>query len=489
MLIEMNKEETKQVAEYIDKLLKKDSRILCLAPEKTNLLSELQRMGYSNLYGISNRPNVYDLPRYNKIRYFYCNSLSTHLPPRFFDCIIAPGTVLHEQVGYLSEILKDDSFLICNEHDGIYSKSLTKKDRIINNFYCFQKTIRKESFEIPEISILTYSNKRGGISEYTGLLYSRLSEKFDATIYENPEEIKSNLVIIEYANGLEKAKRLIKDARELVLRQKRVIVEVHDSLSLFNREQVEWLEQNCSILVRSNESASYNNLIRYFIMPHISYTNVPVLQAYNLKEIQIGSFGFSNKYKRHDLIIETAKKLKVPVKLLISINEEIGKERSIRSLAGLEKLIGKRLKEGETYHLNDATIKIGFFSLDEIRKDMESCSHILFAHKTSRPYSSGTMTLAKRFMRPVVSTNSIQAKMAQVIRVDYFIRSREVKDNLISLGSSLLRRQNFLSQAGEIWNSLTGNGISNEFLSNCISETIRDDDGFDYLLNVLLYAV
>lgn len=477
-------DELSQLIEFIASNFKEDSRILILLPEGLSLVEKLFEIGFTRLYALSSSKDVYNMPYNYRIRYLYCNSDATHFPPKFFDCCIALGNISSRKVGYLIEILKNNGTLICSER---YSDLLHQRgESVINSIRAYSFSSRHNTYpEVKDIELLSYSSGRGGISEYTHLLRSRLATKYRTEVIGSVEESRSDTVIIEYARGLA-LKNITRDVEYLVSKGKRVFVEVHDSLKGLGKDKVEWLEQRCTLLYRSNESGEYDGVHRYYIMPHISYTNVEPLEKYSDTELYLGTFGFAGRYKRFDLLARVAKKLKLPIKMMISINKEVESRNYLQSITSLEKILGKSLGENSEVEKDGVYVRTGFFELEDIRKEMGECSHILFAHRSNTYYHSGTMTLAKRFNRPVIACDSFQSRQAQCVRVDSFIKLIDFRDELLALGSSLLRnRKESFGILKYMYKVLFGKEIDKEFLNEHISTLSMDDDGFYYLLSAL----
>jgi hypothetical protein len=478
--------EEDEIASFVESNFSKQSRILVVLPEGKEILNTLFNNGFSCLYGISTDKNVYDMPNYNRIRYVYVPSLSTHFPPGFFDCCIVLKHTSRREIGYLREIVKDEGLILAKHETIDEVKQNDNAVRISERIGALMVSKYKErQSEVKSISLLCYSQGRGGIAEYTELLQRRLSGIAETDVINSVEEAQAETVIIEYARGLPLSARIVDDVEKLVSRGKHVIVEVHDSLSNLGKEKIEWLEQRCTLLYRSNESAMYDGVYRYYIMPHISYTNIEPLEPYESMELEMGTFGFANKYKRFDLLIKTARKIGVPLRMLISINEEAGKENSMRSISSLEKSIGAKLDRGMEVKKDGISIKVGYFTVEEIKNEMKYCSHIVFAHRSSSFYHSGTMTMAKRFTRPIIANDSFQSRQAQCIRVSSYILSSELKDSLLALGSSILKRRMIGYTLSQLFRTISGKSISTFLLMNTIREQIMDDDGFNYLVSVL----
>lgn len=147
-------------------------------------------------------------------------------------------------------------------------------------------------------------------------------------------------------------------------------------------------------------------------MPHIAYPKANMEINTNI-ELKLGSFGFVFKFKNFHKICKLAKKLNIPLILLLSIPE--------RKSTGGDKLERERAlklanKIKKKYQSGTIKIEIGFFDDKYIAKELSNCSHIIFAQKSANQ-TSGSMRFAIALNKPVIALDSYQAREAQVYRV------------------------------------------------------------------------
>jgi hypothetical protein len=94
--------------------------------------------------------------------------------------------------------------------------------------------------------------------------------------------------------------------------------------------------------------------------------------------------------------------------------------------------------------------------------------------------------MAKRFARPIVATDSFQAKQAQVLRVKSFSKPAALEYSAKSFAAAL---RNGRFEAARAVSDVTGiiskESISRDYLLLHYSDLSRDEDGFDYLEAIL----
>lgn len=457
-----------------------------------NILQPLHEMGYSKLYGTSARQKVYDMPHYTSIRYLYSGSSRTHFPPFFFDCCVALGPRTQVNLGEVSEILKQDGLLVIPpsremEVRGAARFGLEKTYSVGAALDCYRKTRGDKPRREKAVSILVYAKGAGGIAEYARLLARRFAETgASAEIVESPQEVSSETALVEYANGLARGRDLLNDVKGLTAQGKRVLVEVHDTLERFPQKERTWLQGVALLLYRANESAERDGVTRYFLAPHTSYTPVPLLPPETKAGVTLGSFGFAARYKRTHLLVRLARRLNVPLRLMVSLNEETGVEKSLEATRQLAVELGTAITGPGTYRSGDLEVRVGFFAMSEISEEMAGCSHIIFAHTSSNLPHSGVMTLAKRFSRPIVALESFQARQAQVVRTQSFFKLQALQDASRSFAAQLLHRKPEVRRfLGAVARIASEQSLSKEFLVTHSAELSRDEDGFEYIDAVL----
>ncbi len=258
------------------------------------------------------------------------------------------------------------------------------------------------------------------------------------------------------------------------------------------------------MLYRANEVAEADHVSSYTLFPHLSYLNVPELPKRNVP-CRLGSFGFASRGKRHEELILAARRLRIPLTLLLSINTEVGEkvaEDMGQYAASLQRRSGR-----------DVELVCGFFSYEEIEQRLADCSHLIFTTEGALS-NSGSMQLAKRLKKPILSLESFQAQQAQVhqfgslisgsaavgmqlifisSRLKYVIEERpEIAGRLLK---SLLRSKTRggairfgMRTLRDLFRVASSNRepITREFVETH-TELSRDEDGLQYLYNVLHY--
>ncbi len=517
------------VASLLQKLgIQKDTRILDLGGFNDTCLWTLHLSGYSKLYDISPIHAIYNQPYYTKIRYLFGHEEKTHFPKSFFDIVLClnransagesepkfyeasrilrPNGLLIissdiEQINKLIESANKHSFQLLSEEvrsanpgDSQVSQKENMSYSNTSVLLCFKK-LGEDSAKLPsQISILSYSDEKGGISEYVEVLSGRLKSEWqmDVQIARDSKEVLFDTVIVEYSRGLGRAERLIHDVDYLRSQNKTVIIENHDTISKLTVGERIRLQNEATLTYKANEIGERDKIEKYYLYPHISYMNVPLQPYENRDKICLGTFGFAFNYKNLDEIAWLAKKLKVKAKLLISINQEVGREEGqevIRKLKRIKWLhVFQREESSRIAAENGIIAKIGFFTLQEVVEELKGCSHIVFAHG-SGPSNSGVMTFAKRLSRPIVATDSFQARQAQVIRVGVFSKFLVFQKKIKSLMVGLTRgqRPNFVEFIRETYNLVADRTtrISLLFLKEHSEELARDEDGLPYLVAIL----
>jgi hypothetical protein len=287
-----------------------------------------------------------------------------------------------------------------------------------------------------KLSILSYSNGNGGISEYTNVLVERLKREYDitASVYHSSSSIPQDgsTVLIEYAWNLASGDQLLRDVSSLCYTEpsmpapkRAIFVEVHDRIK---GNQAREIQNFATLIYRSDDIAKKNNATNYLVVPHISYLNVPKLEPYEGSEVKIGWFGLPGKKKRMLEIAKFATKLSLRAKFLVSTStEETPANREICH----SYLVN--LQEYAKTHPNIEVLDVGFIPLSSIMDQMKDCSHIVFAHRNTEG-SSGSMYLAKRMNRPIISTDTVQARLAGIYTTSIIARKFAFVDGLKVLG-------------------------------------------------------
>ncbi|HVH16174.1 MAG TPA: hypothetical protein VNA15_10725, partial [Candidatus Angelobacter sp.] len=293
--------------------------------------------------------------------------------------------------------------------------------------------------------------------------------------------------------------------------RKEVYTEYHDCI-LNSSDFRHYVANNSVLIYRANEVAQYDGIDDYLIAPITSYDlNVDDKAP---KEICLGTFGFGYRSKRIEEVIRLARKLNLKAKIVTSVNTESLKDQTETEITRLRKLSTERIEviSGVTMDGGD-----GEKTIIEV---LSECSHFIFAHMNSLG-ASGTMTFVKCFHRPIVALDSFQAVQAQVIRVPMlasraspvgyqtlefvmglFVRRRSIRSLLLRIlklvhAKPVTREylNHFARQPKiglrtflrEISRVMRARPVTRQYLDDLAQRQItsRDDDGFDYLLNIL----
>jgi hypothetical protein len=167
-----------------------------------------------------------------------------------------------------------------------------------------------------------------------------------------------------------------------------------------------------TLLIRDYEMAEYLGFKNYVLMPHIAY---PYYDYKHIKPsgICIGAFGFAAESKNFDKVCELAKRLNIKAKLLLSIPGGPGSKH--------HNDIARKLSE--EYQSDKISIKIGYFSNEDILHELSECTHIVSAQDDVRGSGSGTsgsLRFPVQLGIPIISTDNYQAREAQSYRVKSF---------------------------------------------------------------------
>jgi len=486
----------------------KNSMIINLGAYNDASLWVLAKLGYTKLYGLDLRDDIYDMPFYTKIKYLTGDMYNTHFPNNMFDVSISLSAIEHGLMNFgkffeeLRRIMKNNGILLISTDynetkintEGIKAFGLSwtifdKTDikKLIKTaneygFYLLSNTnipkqegtphfwnnrkyttillgfkLKKENSEpnLPRhINMLcSVIGTHNGIYDYSLYLKKRLIKEYGirATIYNKMEKIKNNDIVIYQYEGSLPLPNLNK-----LTKNNKVIIEMHSIPYIFNpsfylkriksastfmlkgqylfellkrsiihifhiifdknliekgKSDIKTLNNYPSdrviILARSNYLAEKVNLKNYFLAPHIAYPKIGKMIKKD-QRLCLGSFGFAYKFKRFDKICKLARKLNIPLTLLLTIpdNSEEDKQKCLK--------LAQEIKD--KYESNLTKIKIGYFGYNYIYAELSRCSHIIFAQKNANQ-TSGTMRFGIALGKPVIAIDSYQAKEAQVYRV------------------------------------------------------------------------
>jgi SAM-dependent methyltransferase len=421
-------------------------------------LSRLAELDYRHLYGIGPNAAIYDMPYYTKIKYLVADPSNTHFPESFFDCVYVshPSAGLTE--AFLREsarILNDDGILIITTQtnsqiagpDLTLARKLGFKEthhQLASSEPCLlqammRSTPRKKR-KLDSVNLVCPTlGRHEGIAEYTLHLKKRFEQAgihanafttwktnhndYPTIIEYEPrlqQEIPEESFIIEahrlpsrYSISVElrnSVKRVLTNPGELFQFLRLIILDVPHLIGVIgqigSKRGLGILEGNM-LLVRSNELAESSGVARYVLMPHIAYESSELSPRQNGR-IHLGSFGFATKAKNFDKICSLAKKLGFQLTLMLSINGF--NERTERETQTLAEQLRCR------YGSEQIKIHVGFFSDEEIRKELGKCTHLISAQDDSLG-TSGSLRYMISIGKPVISLDNMQAREAQVYRV------------------------------------------------------------------------
>ena len=439
---------------------KQDRYILSPQAFRDPNLPRLAELGYLHLYGIGAHTDICNMPYYTKIKYLVADPAETHFPEGFFDYVYlahSPVECTEVLLREFARILSDNGTLIIitdSDPQGINRSLLTLATKL-----GFKETYQKvEELHSCSLHALkrTNSNVRRlnpsvnlvcptlgleeGLAEYTLHLKTRLEQAgIRVNLYRTWRTIQNKSpTIIEYEPRLHQEipdEGFIIEAHRLPARHS-ILIELHnvvkrvlakpselfqllrlitldlghliEVMSDVSRKQALHAFQMNLLLVRSNELARLSGVRRYVIMPHIAYRSTEPQTSHPKEQIHLGSFGFASKAKNFDKICDQAKKLKIPLTLMLSINRL--NERTEREGRTLAKQLQSR------YASEQIRIQVGFFSEKELRTELTKCTHLISAQDDSLG-TSGSLRYMISTGRPVISVDNMQAREAQVYRV------------------------------------------------------------------------
>lgn len=463
--------------------IKKDSRIVQLGVYKNNMLFELYSEGYTMLYGIDRDKRVYNLPLNTKIRYIYGDTENTHMPNSFFDAVILQDKFAKSKkiIDEAKRILKNGGFLISNAIPTKIDSKVAKK--------------------IPKnVAILSYTKNFGGIYEYTALLAERLQTEYGVKIQiaYKASAIKSRNVILECAQGVVQAERVLKDVEQLIASGHKIYTDIHDvTFRKFSRAERKRLEETTTLLYRANELANVDGSKNYRLFPLIAYKSnglkVPKSNV-NKNKILLGSFGFASGGKRIYELMNLADKLNVNLKLLFTANEEPDptnpdefRDEVLRRAAQSKNII---VKFGT---FTDKNKKRHFDQKKELIDELSECTHFIFSMKDNLA-PSASMQFVKMFNKPIICLNIFQAKQMQVIRFKCFSSRLSAFAGFLDFavmqtGSSILKGANvdwgsMIRETVSYFTPDQNGKLTLEFLKSC-NEITREEDGIKYLVEII----
>lgn len=502
----------------------KTEKIAFFSIEKDHqLMNSLLECGFNKLYLYSNRKEIFDQEMSCDIKCSIVNLQNTHLPSSMFKLlffyhkdlekynfglnreilsemsriIINRGfLVIHTSRKEPQRLCKDDNQLSdCVSPDFSYVKSVEDEDnawrklRVENgmyyHFYKLYKNPARNKINKVHIVAPTFGMNEGQ-SEYAKALYKKFTsagiEVEVVKTYDENWRTSPDPVIFEYEAHLgisvPNSDSIIMDVHYYSADDSRIgnkkFVLLKESIETINSKRIgtlrkllvytgmylrepkgEYLYFKNGIInafrrvvskkIKKLKSEAFNT---YFVVPHIDWgyncqglIENKIDKIYDSSQLCLGTFGFATPPKRIELICRIAKKLKIKAKILLSIVETDEKAKIVST-----KYVEQLIKE---YKDDLVDIRVGFFEPCEIIRELSACSHIVFC-QTPDGQTSGSMRLAALAKRPVIALDSLQSRDAQA---------------------------HIVRKISEI--------TKNYLLSH--NRPILVDDGFDYLINFLLF--
>ena len=386
-----------------------------------SLLPKLAQRGCRNLYGFGKEESIYNKPDYTKIKYEVNDKRNCHFPDNFFDIIVdgsgeKAGDLIHEYY----RLLPDNGIMI-----------LKRKGRW--KAYTISKT---PGFKLPKELNIVVSTKGipEGIRYTTDIMKKRLEDYgIKVNLCKNMKEARRGIpTILEWMPYMP----LPKD--------RKVIVEAHDLPTLNNigfsfyrifsdirywiyapiylTKFINFQKRNMEakrlmpehlFMVRTYELAEKAGLKDYYIMPHClpeSQETIEKIQAREQrarKPLCLGAYGFTAWYKNFEATCKIAKRLNIKLILLLSVN--------YNNKLAVRETLGNSRKLIEEYAGGNMDIRVGEWTNEQIRKELEPATHII-STQVSVDNISSSMRFAYSLGKPIISLDNYQAKEAQVIR-------------------------------------------------------------------------
>ncbi len=392
------------------------------------------KSGHSHVYCLTDEPNP---PKPTQIKY-YPYSLNTHFPDNMFDLIINKGIGENlEEVGkFLLEcnrIGKNDAEIIAPlsenfEWPKIKGKQEPRKLQKVN-IVCNSLGVREgtseyaislaQRFEGEGVTVnlvrrLAYIDKKfPTIFEYDPGIIKELPEDPN-TIIEAHVTAHPNLLFEEIAYRAKLAletkspRFMFKEAIRLLKLATQHSELIRNAMRRSDPKANEKL-QKCRLLMRNPYIAEKSAIGNYTLMPLIAYPKLNFERKKKSKGIRLGSMGYALESKNFDRICDLAIHLKVPLTLMISINEVTPKMKE------MQEQYAKEIYEKYSKHPS-ITIYIGYFAPEEILHELSDCTHLIYSQNEARG-ASYSMRFGMQLGIPVISHNVFQARDAQAYTV------------------------------------------------------------------------
>lgn len=494
-------------------------RIMLIGEQLINTCLCLDENGFQNLYLMNNKRDIYNNRRYTKIRYIYNGDSKLHFPHHFFKTII---TMNSENLDTLKQFV-DKGGIILETRKTSFEENLNsqnymkdKNDELESTFKkrtlsesLFYKVTYVSDFQpptksLPPVDILCYSSQADGIFIHSTVLRDRLKIEcgVDSKLVQSSARSYAPVVILEYHPSLSMTHPVAEDVSELLSQGRKVVLENHGTLGEIRKKIAAISNSNLTVTYRSAEIAEIDGTSDYKLVPLVSYRNISLVKSKNVGNIKVGTFGFAGKQKGITDIISLCLKLEIPATVLlgmdpsnqiskVAVKKVVDKYKRNRRIKIVEE--GKIIKESKNGLIQ---ILVGNHSDAEIAEQMLNCSHIAFAHRT-RMEQSGTINYAKRLCKPIFALDSFQSRIGQVFRFSKFTNLtpfRLIFENVVEEGLSVFRGKNELSKsllhisrvfASQLKALLKHDSPNINSFMTMSSEDIRDEDGLNYIIEIL----
>lgn len=505
------------------------SKVVFLGSNRIDLMMLYGEVKYEHLYLIDEKLDVYDGDLITRIRGVYGDPSNTHFPDSFFDAVILTDNrngsidrdLLDEAVRILAPsallliILPDMSVLwgdklsrlsSAEEQEGnngglkslMEYKGIADKYKIGSIRYSDDTNAKEKCTFVPikiykeqnppsirsKISILYNSgSKSGGIYKHCEILHQRLKAEYgiDAPVYTEPSNISGNTVIIEYNRGGNSLSTLLKNISELKKNGNNVIVECHSILGSSDK-RLKFIQENSTILYRSNESAIMDGATRYLICPIISYKHIPLASKVEKSEdeLLLCTFGYPFKTKRIEEIARFSEKNNIPLNIYISPNKESETNFAVTS---------KEVKRISSLRFKSVKVVTEYFDDEQLLDILSKCSHIIFAQNIGFD-ASGTMTFSKRARKPIIGIDGFQARQSQVFKFPFLDSRIKTMVNEAFLFLNYLRIGGtrpggilfmLIDEARKLIRIASRKPLLKSDLYS-IRDEVRDEDGLEYIM-------
>ena len=409
------------------------------------------KSGHKHIYCLTDEPNP---PKPTQIKY-YPYSLNTHFPDNMFDLII--NNSLGDDVNDLGSFFLEAYRIGVSNASLITPLSTTLKELKVKDKPEGNKKLAKVNIVCNSLGV------REGTSEYAITLAQRfegagvtvnlvrrlayIDKKFPTIFEYDPGIVKEipedpntiieahvtaypNLLFEDIAYRAKLAletkspRFMLKEAIRLLKLATQHSELIGNAIRRSDPKANEKL-QKCRLLMRNPYIAERSAIGRYTLMPLIAYPNLNFERKKKSAKIKLGSMGYALESKNFGNICDLAIRLKVPLTLMISINEVTPKMKE------MQEQYAKEIKEKYGKYKN-ITLKVGYFAPEEILHELSDCTHLIYAQNEARG-TSYSMRFGMQLGIPVISRNVFQARDAQVytvkslenITLDYLKKTKE----------------------------------------------------------------